>query len=120
MRAMSGGRFGALLILFASCRAVETDYSYPEDLDHPNYVKRSKAALELAQRKDASRFPAAFDLLNDEEAHIRLIVYETARELSGGRDFGYRPHLERRVREGTAARWRAWWEAGKPAEDAGG
>jgi len=102
--------------LLASCRGVETSYRYPEDLRHPNYVKRSKSACEFARRADASQLPGAFDLLLDREEHIRELAHATIRSLSAGRrDFGYRAWLGEAVRAGIVARWRAWWEAGQPA-----
>ncbi|MGQ0612457.1 MAG: hypothetical protein ACT4PV_01730 [Planctomycetaceae bacterium] len=104
-------------LLLAGCRGVETSYRYPDDLWHPNYVKRTKAAREFAARSDATQLPRAFDLLLDREDHIRDMAYLTLRTLSaGGRDFGYKPWMPEPVREGIVARWRAWWEAGQPGE----
>jgi hypothetical protein len=97
---------------------VETSYAYPADLYHPDYVKRSKAVAEFAERRDRSQLPEAFRLLLDEDAHIRLVAHKAIRELSpGSEDFGYRPYLPRDVRFGIVTRWQAWWvKAGAPAE----
>ena len=107
----------AALVCTAGCRAVTTSHNYPDDLSHPNYVKRSKAVREFAHRADASRLPGAFRLLLDDEGHIRSIAYRTIRDLSpGGEDFGYRPHLPPDVRGPIVARWRAWWVAQQAGE----
>jgi hypothetical protein len=108
-------RFPLVLALFAAagCRGVETHAEYPEDLYHPDYVKRSKAVATFAERKDRSQLPDAFRLLLDEDAQIRLVAYGTIRQLSpGGEDFGYRPYLPPDVRFGIVTRWQAWWEKG--------
>jgi hypothetical protein len=98
------------LIVAAGCRGVETHAEYPEDLYHPDYVKRSKAVATFAERKDKEQLPEAFRLLLDDDAQIRLVAYGTIRELSpGGEDFGYRPYLPRDVRFGIVTRWQAWW-----------
>ncbi len=104
-------------LLLAGCRGVETSYRYPDDLWHPNYVKRTKAAREFASRADQAQLPRAFELLLDREDHIRDLAYHTLRALSaGGRDFGYKPWMAEPIRAGIVARWRAWWEAGQPAD----
>jgi hypothetical protein len=107
----------------AGCRGVETRAEYPEDLYHPDYVKRSKAVATFAERKDREQMPEAFRLLLDEDAQIRLVAYGTIRELSpGGEDFGYRPYLPSDVRFGIVTRWQAWWSknGGMPVATSGG
>jgi len=90
---------------------VETSYRYPDDLFHPDYVKRSKAVAEFAEREDRSQLPEAFRLLLDDDANIRLVAYEAIRGMSdGAEDFGYRPYLPPEIRYGIVTRWRAWWE----------
>ncbi|MFQ5844875.1 MAG: hypothetical protein ACE5JG_07795 [Planctomycetota bacterium] len=109
------GRLVLLVSLAGACRGVETSYDYPEDLFHPNYIKRSKAVREFARRRDTERLPDAFDLLLDREAHIRALAWDTIRRITG-KDFEYRPYLDERTRAGIVARWRADWEAsGRPA-----
>jgi len=107
---------GAFLI-FAACRAVETPYEYPDDLDHPNYVKRAMAVRDFAARRDEERLPEAFRLLHDDDAGIRNLAWQTLKSMMPEeRDFGYRPFDPRDVREGAATRWEAWWrkaEGGK-------
>jgi len=113
----------ALAALLSACRSVETSYDYPGDLFHPDYVKRSKAVAEFAERGDRSQLPEAFRLLLDEDANIRLVAYEAIRGMSpGAEDFGYRPYLPRDVRFGIVTRWRAWWEksGGEPPGEASG
>jgi len=103
---------GVLPALFAigGCRSVETHATYPEDLYHPDYVKRSKAVAIFAQKKDRGQLPEAFELLLDDDGQIRLVAYGAIRELSpGGEDFGYRPYLPRDVRFGIVVRWQSWW-----------
>lgn len=108
----------AAFVCTSGCRAVTTSYDYPEDLGHPNYVKRSKAVREFAQRADEAQLPGAFRLLLDDEGHIRSIAYRAIRDLSpGGEDFGYRPHLPRHVRGPIVERWRAWWVSQQGGED---
>jgi len=98
------------LLAIGGCRAVETHATYPEDLYHPDYVKRSKAVAIFAEKKDRSQLPEAFELLLDDDGQIRLMAYGTIRDLSpGGEDFGYRPYLPRDVRFGIVVRWQAWW-----------
>ena len=103
----------ALVLLAAitgGCVTAETKARYPEDLYHPDYVKRSKAVAEFAEQRDRSQMPEAFRLLLDDDANIRLVAYDTIRQMSpGGEDFGYRPYLERDVRFGIVQRWQTWW-----------
>lgn len=97
-------------LLLASCRSVTTPFTYPDDLTNPNYVKRTMAAREFAARKDKSQLPAAFRLLMDREAQIRVLAHETIRDLTpGGRDFGYRPYLDEATRARIVGDWKAWW-----------
>jgi len=109
------GRIGRLLLVLGAlpaCRAVTTSYRYPDDLTHPNYVKRTKAVQQFAAMRDVSQLPDAFDLLLDEEDQIRALAYETLKAMSpDGRDFGYRAYLPESARIGIVARWRAWWVA---------
>ncbi len=103
---------------------METHVQYPQDLYHPDYVKRSKAVAEFAGQRDKAQLPAAFQLLLDDDANIRLVAYATIRDLSpGAEDFGYRPYLPQDVRYGIVVRWQTWWvknggtaEAAKTAE----
>lgn len=109
------------LVIAAGCRAVTTSYDYPDDLRHPNYVKRSKAVQQFAELKDERQLPEAFSLLLDEEPHIRLLAHSTLRSLSpGGEDFGYRAYLPPADRIRIAERWRAWWTKTRTAEASGG
>jgi hypothetical protein len=108
----------ALLTVVGGCISRETHARYPEDLHHPDYVKRTKAVAEFAQRLDRSQMPDAFRLLLDDDANIRLVAYEAIRQMSpGGEDFGYRPYLPQDVRFGVVSRWQTWWErnGGEPA-----
>ncbi len=99
-----------LLLATGACRAVETHAQYPQDLYHPDYVKRSKAVATFAEQKDRSQLPDAFQLLLDDDANIRLVAYGAIREMSpGAEDFGYRPYLPQDVRFGIVVRWQAWW-----------
>ena len=109
-------RLPLALILIPACRGVTTDYRYPYDLTHPNYVKRTKAAREFAGSRDRAQLPEAFDLLMDEEAHIRSLAYEAIKAMSAdGTDFGYRSYLPAAVRIGIVERWEAWWVAQEAA-----
>jgi len=110
-------------IAVAGCRGVETRAEYPQDLYHPDYVKRSKAVATFAERKDKEQLPEAFRLLLDDDAQIRLVAYGAIRDLSpGGEDFGYRPYLPSDVRFGIVTRWQAWWSrnGGMPVATSGG
>jgi len=107
-------------MLTACQRPVTTSYVYPRDLDHPDYVKRSKAVRDFLLLRDTEQMPGAFALLNDREAHIRVMAYDAIRNMSRDqRDFGYRPYLEEQTRRGIVERWRAWYEAGQPASGEG-
>lgn len=121
------GVVGLLLATTAAgCFSTETKARYPEDLYHPDYVKRSKAVAAFAEQKDKSQLPDAFQLLLDQDANIRLVAYDTIRQMSpGGEDFGYRPYLSPDVRFGIVARWQTWWvrnggTAAEPAVSAAG
>jgi hypothetical protein len=114
-------RFLVVALALAACKATTTSVDYPDDLTHPNYVKRSMAVQRFGVLKDRSQLPGAFQLLLDEEAHIRAMAYETIRELSpGGEDFGYRPYLAPAVRIGIVQRWEAWWRKTQTGEAADG
>lgn len=102
------------LLALAGCISATTDYRYPQDLNHPDYVKRSMAVREFSEVRDASQMPDAFDLLNDDEGHIRSMAHQAIREMSGGEDFGYQAYFDDWKRRAIVANWRAWWEAGKP------
>ena len=108
------GHFAPMLalVVLGGCRGVTTQYTYPDDLIHPNYVKRTKAVQQFVRERDASQLPEAFDLLLDEEDHIRSLAYSALKKMSpGGRDFGYRTYLPESVRIGIVQRWVAWWES---------
>ena len=114
-------RFCVVAMALAACRSATTSVDYPDDLTHPNYVKRSMAVQQFALRKDRSQLPGAFQLLLDEESHIRAMAYETIRALSpDGEDFGYRPYLSPDVRIGIVQRWEAWWRKAQTGEAADG
>jgi len=103
-----------------ACRGVTTSYVYPDDLTHPDYVKRTKAVREFAERRDRERLPSAFDLLLDEEGQIRAMAHETLRAMMpGGEDFGYRPYLPPKTLRGIVARWKAWWLEQRRTREAG-
>jgi hypothetical protein len=99
-----------LIAIAGGCFTTETKARYPEDLYHPDYVKRTKAVAEFAEQRDKSQMPDAFQLLLDDDANIRLVAYHAIREMSpGGEDFGYRPYLPQDVRFGIVQRWQTWW-----------
>ena len=110
---MRGMTRAALLIvsvaLWGGC-STSTGYDYPADLASKNYIKRTKAAQEFAQRKDESHAHQAFSLLNDELITLRALAHMTLRDLSDGEDFGYRSDLESADRWRVARRWQFWWE----------
>ncbi len=117
------GRLTLVLVLavLGACRGVTTSYTYPDGLTHPNYVKRTRAVRQFAAERDASQLPAAFDLLLDEEDHIRLLAHEAIKAMSpDGKDFGYRSYLPESVRIGIVARWEAWWVAQQGAGEGRG
>ena len=99
----------AIVLLGAAC-AVTTSYAYPEDLDSPDYIKRTHAAREFARRRDEASAVEAFGLLNDELISLRSLVHRALRDLSHGEDFGYRPDLDEEDRARVARRWQHWWE----------
>lgn len=114
-------RLLVVAIALAACRSATTSFDYPDDLTHPNYVKRSMAVQRFGELKDRSQLPDAFQLLLDDEAHIRAMAYEAIRALSpDGEDFGYRPYLSPAVRIGIVARWEAWWRKSQMEEAADG
>lgn len=113
-------RFAIAGVLSCAC-ASTTEETYPADLTHPNYVKRSRAVRRFAVEKDVRPLEEgrAWDLLRDEEGGIRSVAHKAIRDLTPGRrDFGYAPDLPPDVRDGVAARWEAWWR--KSQEASGG
>ncbi len=115
------GRLTLVLAVLGSCRAVTTSYTYPDDLTHLNYVKRTKAVRQFAVERDVSQLPAAFDLLLDDEDHIRSLAHEAIKAMSPDRnDFGYLSYLPESVRIGIVARWEAWWVAQQGAGEGRG
>jgi len=116
-----GLRLLAVVAVAAGCLRTETHVTYPDDLYHPDYVKRSKAVAEFAKRGDKTQLPEAFRLLLDDDANIRLVAYETIRDLSpGAEDKGYRPYLPHDVRFGIVVRWQAWWVKTEGSGEGGG
>ena len=115
------GKWTAVIVLLAACRAVTTSYSYPGDLSHPNYVKRTKALRHFAESNDRTHLGEAFPLLLDEESHIRMVAYRAIKGMMpGGRDFGYHPTLEVHDRIRLAQEWEAWWRTTRTSEGADG
>lgn len=110
---------GAAVLAACSVKRT-TPYVYPDDLTHANPVRRTKAVRKFATLRDVGAMPRAFDLLLDDEAQVRSLAYEAIKEMSGGRDFGYRSYLSVAARVGIVARWEAWWVAGKGQPEEGG
>ena len=129
-RAVASRRFsvpfrvaGLFFAAAGGCFSTETHARYPQDLYHPDYVKRSRAVAAFAEQKDRSQLPDAFQLLLDDDANIRLVAYDAIRQMSpGGEDFGYRPYLSPDVRFGIVTRWQTWWvrSGAEPAVAAAG
>jgi hypothetical protein len=115
------GRVLVLIVVVGACKAATTSYDYPEDLDHPDYVKRSQAVRRFADLRDKEQLPGAFRLLLDDEAHIRALAHATLRAMMRGKeDFGYRPYLPEAERYSIATRWEAWWIKSREGEAEGG
>lgn len=109
-----------LLLALGTCKATSTSFDYPDDLTHPNYVKRSLAAQRFAELRDEEQLPRAFGLLLDEEAHIRLLADRTLRAMMpDAPEFGYRPYLAEADRIRTAGDWEAWWRSSRGEADGG-
>lgn len=110
MRAM-WTKAGAFLLLaaFVACRS-KTAYVYPDDMASENYIKRTYAAREFAQRQDPESAPMAFHLLTDEHLPLRQLAADTLRTMSNGEDFGWSVDLPEQDQERIAARWKRWWE----------
>lgn len=104
----------ASALAVAGCSA-ETKYVYPGDLASSNYIRRTRAAQEFAQRADPSDAEAGFPLLMDERISLRALGHMTLRELSDGEDFGYRADLEEGDRARVARRWQHWWSGSSRA-----
>ena len=114
-------RFSIVALALAACLPKTTSFDYPDDLTHPNYVKRSMAVQRFGELQDRSQLPDAYQLLLDDDAHIRAMAYETIRGLStDGEDFGYRPYLSEAVRVGIVLRWEAWWRKTRTGKAADG
>ena len=116
------GRIGWIWVMAAllggGCVKRTTPHVYPQDLTHPNPVRRTAAAQQFAARRDASQLPAAFDLLLDEEGQIRSIAFSAIREIMPEGEevafYGYQSYLPDTVRVGMVERLEALWKQTHP------
>ena len=109
MRAMWTNAGAIALLAFVGACQSDTAFVYPDDMASENYLKRTYAAREFANRQDAASAPMAFSLLTDEHLTIRRLAADTLRTMSDGEDFGWDIDLPEPDQQRIAARWKAWW-----------
>lgn len=78
-----------------------------DDLHDPNPSVRSQAVSETARRSDDQLIPELIELLDDDDAAVRLTAGKTLRDLTG-RDSGYRAYAEAPELRLQVENWRAW------------
>lgn len=104
----------ALGTVLGGCSSPPRPLRPAEDLASPNPSVRAQAAGEVARRGELEHLPAVIELLDDDDATVRLMAGRTLRTLTG-HDTGYRPYASPDELRAQVALWRAWWAAQPPA-----
>lgn len=107
----SAPRLLALALAAALVSACTSDSPRPirpvDDLHDPNPSVRSQAVSETARRSDDQLIPELIELLDDDDAVVRLTAGKTLRDLTG-RDSGYRAYAPAPELRLQVENWRAW------------
>lgn len=109
------GLVGALVVAAGmACGCASDEHPRPlkpsDDLHDPNPSVRSKAVGEVARRSSLEDVPAVIELLDDEDAAVRMMAGRTLEEITG-RDGGYLPYASPPELRAQVVAWRAWWAA---------
>jgi len=98
-----------LAILLAACASTDTPRPVqPEfDLHHPDALRRTLAVQDVAARADRRWLPDLVELLDDDDATVRLQAGAALREMTG-HDVGYQAFAGSEARHEAMAAWRAW------------
>jgi HEAT repeat protein len=98
-----------VLLLLAACASTDAPRPVrPEfDLHHPDALRRTLAIQDVAARGDRRWLPDLVELLDDDDATVRLQAGAALKELSG-HDVGYQAYASRSERLGAMAAWRSW------------
>ncbi|MBL8879787.1 MAG: hypothetical protein JNG88_11770 [Phycisphaerales bacterium] len=94
---------------WAGCQSGEPDRS---ELRSRSPFERARAAVRVAESGDSTAVHELVDLLQDDDAGVRLYTIEALRRLCG-EDFGYRYQAPAPQREGATQAWRAALRDGK-------
>lgn len=106
-----GALLGALLgAMLAGCASPPRPIQPADDLASPNPSVRAQAVGEVARRGALEHVPAVIELLDDEDATVRLMAGRTLRALTG-HDTGYRPYAAPDELRAQVEAWRAHWAA---------
>jgi HEAT repeat protein len=81
-----------------------------EDLHDPNPARRLAAVEAARQSGSRSHVPSLIELLDDDDAGVRLAAGQTLKDLTG-RDTGYVAWASASDRRTQVEAWRAWWAA---------
>ncbi len=111
---------GAVLALLAvplavGCRSGGRDGG---GLYSANPLDRAKAVVRAAERRDPEAVDKLVDLLNDDDAGVRMYASQALRRLCQ-RDFGYRHYHPEAVRLEAIERWRDALRRGEITVEAG-
>jgi hypothetical protein len=79
-------------------------------LHDPNPSIRCQAVTEVQRRSSLEDVPAVIELLDDEDATVRVMAGRTLTAITG-QDSGYRAYAEPAELRAQVASWRAWWAA---------
>ncbi|MFM8981120.1 MAG: HEAT repeat domain-containing protein [Planctomycetia bacterium] len=112
---------GALLALggmLGACSSPPRPIRPADDLASPNPSVRAQAAGEVARLGALEHLPAVIELLDDDDATVRLMAGRTLRALTG-HDTGYRPYAPPDELRAQVEAWRAWWAAQAPGPRGG-
>lgn len=101
------------LLALGACSSPPRPLRPAEDLASPNPSIRAQAAGEAARLGLDGLVPALIELLDDEDATVRLMAGRSLRLLTG-HDTGYRPYASPDEQRAQVEAWRAWW-AGRTA-----
>ena len=96
--------------LLWACSSPPRPIQPADDLASPNPSVRAQAAGEVARKGALEHVPAVIELLDDEDATVRLMAGRTLRALTG-HDTGYRPYAPPDTLRAQVEAWRAWWAA---------
>lgn len=79
-----------------------------DDLSSASASRRTEAVGVVARERDRARIPELIEMLDDQDAGVRLAAGTALRELTG-HDAGYEAWAAPEDRRRQQARWRRWW-----------